>query len=110
MSKKQTFHFDNAAVGLFGQQIGPLDLQVHPPEKCEGRPCCIHAPSDHPMREWPLNLRADHGPVMFCERICPHGVGHPDPDDVAWHSSEGRGWIAVHGCDFCCQAPEKSGD
>ena len=30
------------------------------------------------------------------ERICPHGVGHPDPDDVL---NQDR----VHGCDGCCR-------
>lgn len=28
------------------------------------------------------------------ERICPHGVGHPDPDDTNPDT--------VHGCDGCC--------
>jgi hypothetical protein len=32
------------------------------------------------------------------ERICPHGIGHPDPDDPAFKNPiEG-----VHGCDGCC--------
>jgi hypothetical protein len=107
MSTNGTFHFDNAAVGLFGQQIGPLDLQVHSPDKCTGRACCIHAPSAHHMRQWPLNLRADRGPIMFCERICPeHHCGHPDPDDLAWHISQGREWVAVHGCCGCCHAED----
>jgi hypothetical protein len=32
------------------------------------------------------------------ERICPHGVGHPDPDDVFATDT-------VHGCDGCCTPP-----
>jgi hypothetical protein len=33
------------------------------------------------------------------ERICPHGVGHPDPDEYAIASGGDAG---VHGCDGCC--------
>ena len=65
---------------------------VHPAERCEGQPCVIHHPSDHHMRDWPLNWRQDRG---LMERICPHGVGHPDPDDVNPDT--------VHGCDGCCR-------
>ena len=87
----------------YGFQIGEVELKnVHSPEKCAGRHCVIHDPSDHIMREWPLNFRSDRG---LMERLCPkHGVGHPDPDDLAWHISEGRGWIGVHGCCGCERA------
>ncbi len=53
----------------------------------------VHAPSDHPMRVFPLNYRADR---EMTERVCPHGVGHPDPDQDL---SDAQG---VHGCDGCC--------
>lgn len=33
------------------------------------------------------------------ERICKHGIGHPDPDDLKVQSSWAEG---VHGCDGCC--------
>lgn len=52
------------------------------------------------MRTWPLNWRADKG-VM--ERICPHGVGHPDPDDAAHNIRIGREYLTIHGCDGCCK-------
>lgn len=55
-------------------------LQVHPPEVC-WKPCPVHEPSDHPLNEAPLHWRAD---MKLWERICPHGTGHPDPDDVAY--------------------------
>jgi hypothetical protein len=45
------------------------------------------------MKTWPLHWRYDRG---ILERICPHGVGHPDPDDKA-SASDG-----IHGCDGCC--------
>lgn len=65
---------------------------VHDPIGCEGRPCVIHHPSDHHMRSWPLHWRDDR---YLMERICEHGVGHPDPDD--------RNTDGIHGCDGCCR-------
>lgn len=90
-------------------------LVVHDPEACKGQHCCVHNPSDHHMKDWPLNWRGDKG---IMERICPHGVGHPDPDDlahrhrVAQQRSAGKAdsiyWLedvntsTIHGCDGCC--------
>ena len=117
-----TLTFAHAAEPSLGIQLGPVLLRTHGPSKCQGRPCCIHHPSAHHMREWPLNWRGDTG-VM--ERVCPHGAGHPDPDHMAYVTSltpehdcpdeypgdeggqcpyphlEGQG---THGCDGCCQA------
>lgn len=58
-------------------------------------PCVIHYPTDHHMKDWRLHWRDDK---RAFERICKHGVGHPDPDDP---KSVGSG--AIHGCDGCCQ-------
>lgn len=55
------------------------------------------------MRDWPLNWRADRG-VM--ERICPHGVGHPDPDAAAHYQRIGEEHRTIHGCDGCCVPPK----
>lgn len=74
---------------------------VHPRELCEGRNCVLHNPSDHHMREWKLNFRNDTGQM---ERLCEHGIGHPDPDDLAYHTSIGRDF-SIHGCDGCCWKP-----
>jgi hypothetical protein len=39
------------------------------------------------------------------ERICSHGVGHPDPDDIAFKFENGLDdAMGVHGCDGCCSA------
>jgi hypothetical protein len=94
--------FMHAAESLHGFQRGVILMQTHGRDKCDGRACCIHDPSDHHMRTWPLNWRSDTG-VM--ERICPHGVGHPDPDHMAYVRSLGAGleWQGVHGCDGCCR-------
>lgn len=66
-----------------GFQQGARLIRVHPRSKCEGRgiPCCIHDPSGHHMRTWDMNWRSDTG-VM--ERFCRHGIGHPDPDHLAY--------------------------
>lgn len=77
-------------------------LFTHPPEACQGQHCCIHNPSEHHMRSWTMLWREDR---KLMERICPHGVGHPDPDDVAHHlreHPEDAAWYDKHGCDGCC--------
>lgn len=77
---------------------------IHDETDCEGRPCVIHHPSDHHMKEWPLNWRDggmfDIKPAHF-ERICPHGIGHPDPDSMAYQRLLGVD-VGTHGCDGCC--------
>jgi hypothetical protein len=60
---------------------------VHAEDKCLGEYCCIHNPSNHSMRAFPMNYRPDRG---IMERICPCGIGHPDPDDPTENK--------VHGC------------
>lgn len=87
---------------MWGAQVGIQGLWVHKKGKCAGEHCSIHNPSDHHMKEWPLNWRSDSG-VM--ERICPHGVGHPDPDHMDYVISLDRGleYQGVHGCDGCCR-------
>ena len=78
-----------------GQELSSL----HPEEACSGRSCVIHNPSNHIMLDWPTHFRLDKGQM---ERLCRHGVGHPDPDDLAWHISRGREWMGIHGCCGCC--------
>lgn len=76
--------------------------QVHSSRDCAGREACwIHRPSEHGLRAWPIVWRTEVGKA---ERLCPHGVGHPDPDDVAYLHSIGRRSADVHGCDGCCVA------
>lgn len=71
-------------------------LHFHPAAVCEGSPCPLHHPSEHHMVGWALHWRGDRG---LMERICPHGVGHPDPDSLAHLAGRDDG---VHGCDGCC--------
>lgn len=78
---------------------------VHPPAWCEDREfCVIHRPSDHIMRSFPTHWRMDR---HIMERICPHGVGHPDPDDQSYLRSVGLMHGSVHGCDGCCRPPHE---
>ena len=76
--------------------VGGEAIMAHTEADCIVQPCPIHAPSDHHMVDWPQHWRGDRGII---ERICPHGIGHPDPDCI-------DGWGGgVHGCDGCCQPP-----
>lgn len=73
---------------------------VHSPAACAGRGCGIHNhPSEHPLKDARLSWREDRG---ILERICKHGVGHPDADSAKYLDSIGLGAENVHGCDGCC--------
>ena len=78
---------------------------VHAREKCSGT-CTLHNPSDHPLNKAPILFRDgdlfDLKPRGFAERLCEHGVGHSDPDSVAFFASKGIEGLGIHGCDGCC--------
>ena len=74
-------------------------------------PCAVHSPSEaNPMRTWDFTVRLEKFGLM--ERFCPHGIGHTDPDSLAWahrHYDDSLGGknvdaLAIHGCDGCCHA------
>ena len=71
---------------------------VHSYGQCRRGSCPIHRPSDHAMRDFPTHWREDR---KIMERICPHGIGHPDPDD--------RSLDTTHGCDGCCRGSYMEG-
>lgn len=85
---------------------GQIMLNVHPRSKCRDRPCVIHNPTAHHMRRWFLLWRDDRG---IFERICPHGVGHPDPDQFGHWKDIGHAENDVHGCcaNQCCIPKEE---
>ena len=56
-------------------------------EKCPNCYSGIDAPASEPTKR----MRFDRS---FMERICVHGVGHPDPD--------GADADPLHACDGCC--------
>jgi len=68
-------------------------------------PCAFHAPSQHHMRNWSMLWRDDR---HLLERLCEHGVGHPDPDQLEHlHRIEASSSYiqmqSMHGCDGCCR-------
>lgn len=74
---------------------------VHSPSNCADQPwgCWVHTPKSHALASAPIRWRDDKGTA---ERICDHGISHPDPQDVAyWWSIRGRD-VTVHACDGCC--------
>lgn len=87
---------------------GRVLVDVHPTRKCgaglayqlgllypdvDYRHCPIHRQSAHARSIGPQHWRDDRG---IMERVCAHGVGHPDPDALIPE------WMGVHGCDGCC--------
>ena len=71
-------------------------IYTHHRGDCKGPVCSIHNRTDHHMRGFPQTWRADRG---IMERVCPHGIGHPDPDDYRIITGIDEG---IHGCDLCC--------
>ena len=71
-------------------------IYCHEASVCDMDFCTLHNRSDHKMRSFPQHWRADRG---IMERICEHGVGHPDPDEYKIRVGLDDG---THGCDFCC--------
>lgn len=68
--------------------------------------CVIHKPSLHPLIGSAMVVRGDG----IIERICRHGVGHYDPDSVAyfeWVDPSTKGYAGIHGCDGCCRPLDK---
>lgn len=97
---KRMYYNDKMRIAY--EEGGETWHNVHPKAACAGRTCVIHNPSDHSMVTWPRHLRE----TGLVERICEHGVGHPDPDSARWMNEnawEGsRGTWGMHGCDGCC--------
>jgi hypothetical protein len=78
---------DNAWVDDFNQVI----VNVHRSDQCRNHFCTIHNHSEHHMIGFPQKWRQDR---HFMERVCPHGIGHPDPDEIIQNT--------IHACDGCC--------
>lgn len=73
---------------------------VHDKRACDGSGCAVHDhPTEHALSEAPLNWREDRN---ILERICKHGVGHPDYDSALYLESIGQSVKNIHGCDGCC--------
>ena len=74
-------------------------LATHVEGTCIDQWCTIHNRSEHPMRVFPQHWRNDRD---IMERVCPHGIGHPDPDEYRLRLEDGEVQL-VHGCDGCCE-------
>jgi hypothetical protein len=63
--------------------------------------CVIHNPSKgHPLAAAPKVLRE----TGLVEDACPHGIGHPNPDSLAYFTwATGQDGWGIHGCDGCCR-------
>jgi len=88
---------DDAAEALRGalalmRPMPMTNVKYHAPERCAGKRCCIHNPSAHQLVHARQQYRLDRNIV---ERVCQHGVGHPDPDDLRVATGEDSG---LHGC------------
>ncbi|HEX5532935.1 MAG TPA: hypothetical protein VFX33_04265 [Actinomycetales bacterium] len=102
-----TFIVGGATDPLWGIHQGVAVLRnVHSPTRCTGKACVVHNTTDHHMREWPLTWRGDLGTF---ERLCPHGIGHPDPDALGCLVSTQGPTAGIHGCDDCCLPPSDDG-
>jgi len=74
-----------------------IKLLAHEENECMSPSACtIHNRTDHHMRSFKQFYRFDRG---IMERICSHGIGHPDPDDFKIINGNDKG---EHGCDGCC--------
>ena len=104
----KSVHSVNQALGRPSGDLERFDLDgkiiwVHPKNKCSGEYCAIHNPSNHRLKGWKMHWRTDR---YMMERVCEHGVGHPDPDHIEYVRKM-KGDVAaemesIHGCDGCC--------
>ena len=86
--------------GRYISGVGHVLINVHPEtDECASRGCSIHSPSSHSMRDFRTLFRRDR---MMIERICPCGIGHPDPDHLSFiesvYGAESARIESIHGC------------
>ena len=94
-------HPEIPIVGAHGPVAGVL--VTHDSTECALAYCCIHKPSGHPLASAPLRWQND---LRFMERVCAHGIGHPDPDSLdyinALFGEMAAAFVSTHRCDGCC--------
>jgi hypothetical protein len=92
MSAKQT---KETLKDIDGVKLENSEVTLHVGHEkgaCKEYWCTLHNRSPHPMRYMQQFWRSDR---HIMERVCSHGVGHPDPDELIE-----KDW--THGCDGCC--------
>lgn len=84
----------------FYDSVGGKVIYIHNKKNCKGRGCPVHHPSDHEMKKWPMSWNLQ---VLSMERVCEHGIRHPDPDDYKFRQ-DNQIDIPDHAkdCDGCC--------
>jgi hypothetical protein len=100
---KETWLIINGKLWRTADDVTVLS-RVHRKDECIGEHCVMHNPSEHGMSDWPMHYREDR--AIF-ERTCPHGIGHPDPDQrEAWKEllpPLDAAAQQIHACDGCCR-------
>lgn len=72
---------------------------IHNVYNCR-QPCPIHnSQSTHPLQAAPLYWNPNRAII---ERVCSHGVHHPDYDSAMYYYSVNQTNENVHMCDGCC--------
>jgi len=100
---------------LPGPGGGTVVWGAHEGADCSGA-CALHGPSAHWARGMPLRWSFEEGRGGRMERLCPHGVWHADPDDMAFRRRRGlpRDWVWADsacrgcGCGCACEEPAES--
>lgn len=96
----RVLNVDTEEFGFVGTGVNLSNL--HPESRdCSEFGCSVHNPSRNTTANrdgWPYNWRTDRG---LMERVCPHGIGHPDPDTAAYNKRIGRDHENIHGCCGC---------
>lgn len=80
---------------------GNFELQgIHEENSdCQTHGCVVHNPTPNPLWNAPYNWREDRA---LMERICRHGIGHPDIDSANYLRRTGQRAQLTHACDGCC--------
>lgn len=105
MKLQRVFNLDEgqfAFVGAGGAHLAGIHAES---EDCGERGCVAHNPDDAAtanVESWPYNWREDRG---LMERVCSHGVGHPDPDTARFNDRIGLKSANIHGCCGCDCGP-----
>lgn len=83
---------------------GQVLVDIHSINLCASYACSIHHPSQHLMVGM---LQVYDFDKKLMQRVCNHGVKHPDPDDRALHLRSKDGFDLSHTCcsKHCCQPP-----
>lgn len=79
-------------------------ISIHNPTQCAGRPCVFHNPSDHALSKAKVSYNES---LHRVERVCSHGIHHPDVDEVVkvydgFGETEALKFAKHNDCDGCC--------